>query len=137
MPRFLLAAAMAWFGAPCFAMPAAPPPESPGKAPCSISAATGGDIRVVTCTLAPGADYRLTFRFRGGHDDTSASMSASLDGQPFDCSAESKTRLFGEDGDVELYCRAHIVGDAGASRTLVATVLWSHAQYRDFTFSAE
>jgi len=137
MLKFLLPAVIASFGLPCSAAQAGPPSHPSGENPCSVSVATGGDIRVATCTVAAGGVYRLRFRFGGGHDDTSASLSATLDGQPFECAADSKTRLFGEDGDIALDCRADVLGDAGVARTLTVTVLWSHAQYRDFAFSRE
>jgi hypothetical protein len=137
MLKLLLPAVLAFSGLPCFAAPMASPPESADASPCSLSAATGGDIRVVTCTLPTGRGHRLVVRFRGGHDDTSASLTASLDGRPFDCDADSKTKLFGEDGDVELYCRIGTASDVVAKRRLVVTVLWSHAQYRDFALLAE
>jgi hypothetical protein len=111
-------------------VPAAPA----GPASCSVSTATGGDIRVLTCPLAAGRAWRFTAGFSGGHDDTSASLAVTLDGQPAACGAGSKTSLFGEDGDVSLHCR---IDAAGAARTLVVTVLWSHAQYRDFGLAGE
>jgi len=110
-------------------------PAEPGT--CTSSNATGGDIRVVTCTLAGDRAYRFTARFGGGHDDTSASLAATLTGQPTPCEAGSKTSLFGEDGDVALECRIGAAKDATAGRTLVVTVLWSHAWYRDFALVAE
>jgi len=110
---------------------------APDLAPaCTERNPTGGDIRIVSCTLPPGRAHRLTFRFGGGHDDTSASLDARLDGQPTKCDAGSKTSLFGEDGDVSLHCGI-AAGDGTAPRTLVVTVLWSHAQYRDFLVAAE
>lgn len=137
MLKLLLPAVLAFSGIPCFAAPMASPPASADANPCSLDTATGGDIRVVTCTLPTGRGYRLVVRFRGGHDDTSASLTVSLDGRPFDCDADSKTTLFGEDGDVDLYCRIDPASEGVAKHTLVATVLWSHAQYRDFALSAE
>lgn len=104
---------------------------------CTSSTATGGDIRVITCTLPAGRPHRLAANFSGGHDDTSASLSATLDGQPANCDSDSKTRLFGEDGDVSVYCRISASGDLATTHKLVVTVLWSHAQYRNFTFVAD
>lgn len=137
MLKSLIPAVMALTVLPCTAQPAASRPEPSSAEPCTISKATGGDIRVVTCTLAPGRSYRLTARFSGGHDDTSASLTASLDGQAADCESGSKVSLFGEDGDVELYCRVSAASEPDAKRTLVVTVLWSPAQYRDVILSAE
>jgi len=137
MLKSLIPVVMALTVLPCVAQTAASRPEPASAEPCTISKATGGDIRVVTCALAAGRSYRLTARFSGGHDDTSASLTARLDGRPVDCEAGSKVSLFGEDGDVELYCRVSAARDTDATRTLVTTVLWSHAQYRDVILSAE
>ena len=137
MWKFPSAAALAVAALPCAAQPAIPPTRNADAAPCSIDVATGGDIRVATCTLPADRRYRLTVNFRGGHDDTSASFTASLDGRPFDCDADSKKTLFGEDGDVALYCRIGTASDGAATRTLVVTVLWSHAQFRDIVLAPE
>ena len=137
MLKSLIPAVMALNALPCLAQTAASRPGPASAEPCVISSATGGDVRVVTCTLAAGRAYRLTARFRGGHDDTSASLTTRLDDRAVDCEPGSKVSLFGEDGDVELYCRVSAARDPDATRTLVATVLWSHAQYRDVILSAE
>lgn len=137
MWKFLRPALLAALALPCCAEDAPPSPASAEASPCSLSEATGGDIRVVTCSLAAGHAYLLRVNFRGGHDDTSASLDARVEGRPVDCGASGKTTLFGEDGDVELHCRIGAASDPLARRRLVATVLWSHAQYRDFVLSAE
>ena len=135
MRRLLCLFALAPLAAtPTFAPAAALPADAPA---CTASTATGGDIRVLTCALTAGRPYRLTANFSGGHDDTSASLAATLDGQPVDCEADSKTRLFGEDGDVSLHCRIRAGGDPAPAHVLVVTVLWSHAQFRDFTYGAD
>ena len=133
MLKFLLPVAVA-LSAP---LAAASDPSPAGAAACSETNPSGGDIRVVTCRFPAGRAHRFTARFGGGHDDTSASLAATLDGQATDCDAGSKMRLFAEDGDVSLHCRVTAAGTAGGAHTLVVTVLWSHAQYRDFVFSAE
>jgi hypothetical protein len=138
MPKFLLPAALALSAVHVLAAaPGDVAPASADPAPCTASNPTGGDIRIVTCTLPAGRPHRFSARFGGGHDDTSASLSATLDGQPTTCDADSKMRLFGEDGDVALHCRITAAGDAAALHTLVVTVFWSHAQYRDFAFHPE
>lgn len=75
---------------------------------------------------------RFKAHFSGGHDDTKASMSASIDGDSVECEPGSKTRLFGEEGDVSLECVFSVAGGANQLRVLKVAVLWSHAQYRDF-----
>jgi hypothetical protein len=137
MLKFLVPAALGLFILPTLAAPAAPRPEPSDAVACVPSNPTGGDIRIVTCRLPANRGHRLTVNFGGGHDDTSASISATLDGQPTQCGAGSKTSLFAEDGDVSLSCRIDAAGDAVAVQTLVVTVLWSHAQYRDFVVVAE
>ena len=137
MLKFLVSVALAVSGDAPHAAQADAAPRPGDVAACSPSNPTGGDIRVVTCTLPGGRPHRLTVNFVGGHDDTSASLSATLDGQPANCDAGSKTSLFGEDGDVSLHCRITAASGAVAEHALVVTVLWSHAQYRDFVFVAE
>jgi hypothetical protein len=100
----------------------------------------GGDHRDIKCPLtASGAtqSFRFKANFSGGHDDTSARMTATLDGAPLACAQGSKTSLFGEDGDVSLECRFALEGKAGTSRILGVTLLWSHAQYTDFALASD
>ena len=137
MLKFLLPVAVALAAHPACAAPAASGPVPVAAPECSAVNPSGGDIRVVTCRFAAGRPHRFTARFGGGHDDTSASLTASLDGQATECDAGSKMRLFGEDGDVSLYCRVTAGDAAQVAHVLVVTVLWSHAQYRDFVFVAE
>ena len=137
MPKILIAAALALSAQATLAAEAASAPSRVDAAACTARNPTGGDIRIVVCTLPAGRTHRFTVRFGGGHDDTSASLAVTLDGQPTGCDTDSKLRLFGEDGDVSLHCRITAGGDAAAMHTLVVTVLWSHAQYRDFVFAPE
>lgn len=100
----------------------------------------GGDHRAIKCPLkASAADQRFRFKanFSGGHDDTNARMTATLDGAPLACAKGSKTSLFGEDGDVSLECRFAIDGKAGAAHVFGVTLLWSHAQYTDFELASD
>jgi hypothetical protein len=93
---------------------------------------SGGDFVQFSCPLpARGTEGRWRFKadFAGGHDDTSASMTVTLDNVPLDCDAGSKTRLFGEDGDVSLACSFRVRGDIGAQPVFGVALLWSHAQY--------
>ncbi|MEP6501788.1 MAG: hypothetical protein ABJD97_00530 [Betaproteobacteria bacterium] len=136
MLKFLLPAALVLSVFPVLAEQSAAP-LAPTAGACTSTNPTGGDIRVVTCTLPARRMHRFTVNFAGGHDDTSASLAATLDGQPATCDADSKTSLFGEDGDVSLQCRIAAAGGADTPHALVVTVLWSHAQYRDFVFAAE
>jgi hypothetical protein len=127
MLKFLASAALALSALPAFAA------DAEGAA-CVEKNPSGGDIRVITCALPAGGAHRLTANFGGGHDDTSASLTATLDGEATECAPDSKTKLFGEDGDVSLHCS---IGVADKPRTLVVTVLFSHAWYRDFRLAAE
>lgn len=91
----------------------------------------GGDFVQFSCPLpSNGSERRWRFmaEFSGGHDDTSASMTLTLDGVPLHCDEGSKTRLFGEDGNVSLVCRFPVRGSPAAP-TLAVALLWSHAQY--------
>ena len=137
MLKFLLPVAVALCAPPVLAAQARSEPTPAGASACTAVNPFGGDMRVVTCRLPAGRAFRFTASFSGGHDDTSASLAATLDGQSTGCDADSKMRLFGEDGDVSLHCRIQAAGDAASVHTLVVTVLWSHAQFRDFAFAAE
>lgn len=91
----------------------------------------GGDLINFTCPLvASGTSqlYRLRADFDGSHDDTSASLKATLDGAPLDCDVGSKLESEGEDGNVRLECRFRVNGKKGATRLMAITLLWSHAQ---------
>ena len=137
MRRFLLSMTLALAVTPLLARAPADAPATDPVATCREVNPSGGDIRVLTCRLPAGRAHRLAVNFGGGHDDTSASMSATLDGLATECEPGSKLRLFGEDGDVSLHCRIGADATPAAPRTLVVTVLWSHAQYRDFALTAE
>lgn len=120
-----------------------------GPGPATSGEPTAG-ARTVTCeSQTPGGD-RLDFRcplpaatrhfrfranFSGGHDDTKASMTATLDEQPLTCEEGSKTRLFAEEGDVSLECRFSIAGASTAEHLLRVTLVWSHAEYTDFALA--
>ncbi|WP_216075105.1 hypothetical protein, partial [Acinetobacter baumannii] len=68
-----------------------------GKLSCEVQA-PGADRRQVTCPLsASGATQRFRFkaRFSGGHDDTKASITPTLNGAPLVCDKGSKISLFG------------------------------------------
>jgi hypothetical protein len=113
--------------------------QAQGKARCE-SQAPGGDTRDITCPLkASGAAQRFRFKanFSGGHDDTMASMTATLDGAPLACEQGSKTSLMGEDGDVSLECRFSIGERPPGERFLRVTVSWRHAQYTDFELGSD
>ncbi len=102
--------------------------------------ATPGDIRDIKCNVN-GAGmpvrYRFTITFLGGHDDTTASLKASEDGSPLVCGKDSKTSLLGEDGEVSLFCNLSLKHDPGTSHVIAFSVVWSHAQYKDFELTAE
>ena len=96
------------------------------------SQAPGGDTRDIECPLdASETAQRFSFKanFAGGHDDTTASMSVTLNGLPLACEHGSKTSLSGEDGDVSLECKFSVVEKAGPKLVLKATLSWRHAQF--------
>ena len=106
-------------------------PVEPG---CSEVARTY-DSKDVLCTVAPaGPPRRLEFivRFSGGHDDTSASIRTSIDGQPLACDEGSKKELFAEDGNVSLHCRFSVDGPAAGETRLRVVIRWSHAEFTGF-----
>ncbi len=95
---------------------------------------------LIQCQIAASATpQRLRFKvnFSGGHDDTMAFMTPSLDDAPLDCDKGSKISLMGEDGDVSLDCRFSMAEKPGTKKVLRVKVLWSHAQYVDFEFKPD
>lgn len=109
-------------------------PVSAGQVPCDAPPMPG-DSREIKCTVPAGStarQYRFVVHFVGGHDDTSASFKAFEDGQPLACDKASKLSLFGEDGEVSLYCNFSPKQDAASPHVVSFSVLWSHAQYDRF-----
>ena len=113
-------------------------PASTGAAAHCESKTPDFDGRV-TCTFpASGAGQHFAFRarFTGSHDDTTLSMTAALNQQPLTCEPGSKTSSRFEDGEITLECRFSVSAKAGTKQTLEMNVVWSHAQYADFEFTA-
>lgn len=103
------------------------PPGCSGQTP-------GGDEVSIECSLPSVASGQLlvfTANFSGGHDDTKASMQLLVDDVPAPCASDSKLGLFGEDGDVSLYCRLPARDLRAARGPLRVLLQWSHAQYSD------
>lgn len=104
------------------------------------SLAAAGDTRDISCPLnASGTLQRFRFKanFSGGHDDTIASMTPSLDGVPLACEEGSKTSLMGEEGDVNLECKFSITQSAGTDHVLTVALSWGHALYTDFELDSD
>ena len=87
------------------------------------------DVRCALANDQAGQRYRLEVHFSGGHDDTSASLSATLDGIPLTCGPDSKIKLFGEDGEVSLWCDFEVGGPGAQSHRLEGVVAYRHAVY--------
>ncbi len=110
-----------------------------GKPSCEVTG-PGYDSHDIRCSLSTsGAPQRFRFKanFSGSHDDTTASLTATLDGAPLACEKGSKTDLMGEDGEVSLDCRFSIAGAPGTKQVLGVRVHWRHAQYKDFELRSE
>jgi hypothetical protein len=111
-----------------------------GTQPRCEAPSAPGDRRDIACKFSVSAaprQVRFTANFSGSHDDTMASMTATLDGAVLACDAGSKTDLMGEDGDVSLHCRFTLVAQAGAERVLNVALAWRHAQYTGFELEAD
>ena len=107
-------------------------------APCTVNVARY-KLREVECVVPPEKDlrrWRFQAHFSGGHDDTEASMTLTLDGRALTCDPGSKTSLMGEDGEVSLECRFTADALATRPRKLVATVKFHHAEYTGADLSA-
>lgn len=118
-------------------------PATPGtslKAAACVETDRMMDWREITCALPAGTTpKRFSFRamFTGGHDDTSASIAPELDGQPFACGEGSKLSLFGEDGNVSVFCQFDRSALPAAGAKLKVLIKWNHAEFADYEFSAE
>ena len=101
-----------------------------GPLPCQ-GRQTGPGTAQLSCAVdAPAANAPLRFsaRFGGVHDDSSASVEASVDGVALPCDAGSVPRFAGEDSGETLVCRMSIaVPPGGAARQLLLRVNWHHA----------
>jgi hypothetical protein len=96
---------------------------------------TTNDSRDILCVIPTASEARrfaFVANFSGGHDDTSASIQASMDDQPLSCDDDSKMTLFAEDGDVSLYCRFSVNRNLGRDTHIKVRIHWSHAQYTNF-----
>ena len=106
---------------------------------CESKAPKFGDKRDVTCAFpASGTDQRFAFKvkFLGSHDDTELSMTAALNQQPLSCEPGSKTSSRFEDGEITLECRFSVNAKVGSNQILEMHIVWTHAQYADFEFTA-
>ncbi|WP_083748580.1 hypothetical protein [Pelomonas sp. KK5] len=129
--RSAIAAAVLLLGA---AAPAQAAAAAPGR--CEAPD-TPGDYRDVVCPLtAQPQRLRFVARFSGGHDDTQAWLTASLDGVELSCAPGSKPRLIGEDGDVFIDCLLPL-NASPAPRRLEIALKWSHAQYTGIELLSE
>jgi hypothetical protein len=112
-----------------------PAAGAPDKPRCESSRPEYGDTMQVTCALGASAApkrFKFEVRFLGGHDDTRASLSATLNGKPLTCEEGSKPQLEGEFGEVSIHCQFSATG----ARELKIDVQWYHAQYSDFLLEA-
>jgi len=107
---------------------------------CDSRAPEFGDKRDVTCPItATGAEQRFVFKvnFIGSHDDTVLSMKPALNDQPLACEEGSKLESKFEDGEVSLECRFTVKAQAGTAQALGVAIVWTHAQYMDFSLTAQ
>lgn len=92
------------------------------------------DSKDVLCTIPSGPqaiNYGFTARFSGGHDDTQALIRPQLNGVAATCDTGSKLNLFGEDGNVSLYCHFAVPAAPASDTQLRVHIHWSHAEYTD------
>jgi hypothetical protein len=108
--------------------------------PACESQTNGGDMIDFQCPLStatPTRRFHFKANFSGGHDDTSASMTATLNGTSLACDEGSKTKLFAEEGNISLHCSFSIAKSAGTEQLLRVNLLWSHAQYTNIELRAD
>ncbi len=92
----------------------------------------------VQCALSEehaSRKFKFEVHFLGGHDDTRASLSGTLNGKPLACEEGSKPELEGEFGEVSIHCQFSSEAIKGAQELKIA-VQWHHAQYADFLLDA-
>jgi hypothetical protein len=113
--------------------------QAADKLPCESQARPGDKLNIACPLAVSGTTQRFRFKadFSGSHDDTIASMTATLGEIPLVCEKGSKTRTMGEDGDVSLECVFAVDKSAGARIVLKVDLAWSHAQYEGFEVVAE
>ncbi|MBL0726232.1 hypothetical protein [Piscinibacter sp. HJYY11] len=81
---------------------------------------------------------RFDAHFAGSHDDTSASLVASLNGTALNCAAGSKTQLDGQDeGDVTMSCRFSLTSPLREEVVLRFELAWFHARQTGFELVSE
>lgn len=88
----------------------------------------------------PGAARRLRFdaHLAGSHDDTTATLAATLNGAPLACAPGNKTSIDGQDeGDVTLSCQLTAPSAATGTMELRFNVRWYHARYSGFDLRVE
>lgn len=106
---------------------------SPSEA-CSVSSPTL-DSREVQCQFPKSAftrKFKFQANFSGGHDDTKARIEPFIDNAPLSCDEGSKKSLFGEDGDVSLWCTFSIADHPHSNGVFKVTVRWNHAEYTNY-----
>jgi hypothetical protein len=94
-------------------------------------------LSTTASTTASAQRYRFKAHFSGSHDDTTASLTPTLDGKPLACDASSKTQTEGEEGDVSLECRFSITQSGSAAQAFRVVLAWHHAQYMAFELMPE
>lgn len=96
--------------------------------------------RVEVRCLWPAAAQGLRFEahLAGSHDDTTATLAATLDGAPLACAPGTKTSIDGQDeGDVTLSCQLTAPAAASGAREVRFHVRWYHARYGGFDVRVE
>lgn len=118
---------------------AAAPAISFANTSASCQAEARHDRVEVRCPWPTGAKHlRFEADLTGSHDDTSASLAATLDGTPLRCEPGSKTTIDGQDdGDVTMSCALSAPSAANGPAQLHFLLRWYHARYGGFRLLAE
>lgn len=105
---------------------------------CHVEQARHDRLEVRCPWPASAPALRFEARLAGSHDDTAATLVATLQGAPLTCEAGSKTRIDGEaEGDVTLSCHLTAPPAAGRATEVRFLVRWYHARYDGFTVRTE
>lgn len=109
---------------PLFAQPAPP---------CHTEQARHDRVELRCPWPANTPGLRLEAHFSGSHDDTTATLAATLDGAPVACAAGSKTAIDGQDeGDVTLSCQLGAPPVGAGMQALRFELRWHHARFTGY-----
>ncbi|WOB06003.1 hypothetical protein [Piscinibacter gummiphilus] len=136
MPRPALLLPLRWLGL-LIVMASSPSHAQPAIA-CHTEQARHDRLDVRCPWPADAPRLRFEAHFAGSHDDTTATLVATVNGTPLTCAAGSKTSIDGQDeGDVTLTCTLTAPPLARGATHVRFELRWHHARYGGFAVRVE